>query len=82
MFTDTDTLAHYLQTRFYPPLPTGYVVPALAALECAEREDWGDTVHLPEGLQPVPRTAWRTGEGEPAGYWVTAGDLLEKLRLI
>jgi hypothetical protein len=71
----------YLRTAFYPPLPVGYVDPAMDALYAADRGDYGDTVYLPATLDPVPRTAWRTGENEPAGYWITAGDLIEALRL-
>lgn len=67
----------YLQSRFYPPLPEGYVAPALEAIDLCNAGDYSAYVMLPEGLNPLPREA----EEVDGVVQVEAGHLVGILRL-
>lgn len=77
MFTRRTMLEHHLQYDHYPPVPTGVIPFAEAALEMAADGRWDDVVTMPHG---------DNGEGtatliRPDGREVTVAELIEDLHL-
>jgi hypothetical protein len=68
----------YLQSRFYPPLPEGYVGPALEAIDLCNAGDYSAYVSLPSDINPQPREVEEDGEGNLV---VEAAHLVGILRL-
>lgn len=67
-------LGWHLTSNHYPPLPAAYVEPLYTALVLVANNLPGDTVEVPEGIQPVPGRAFENDEGVLV---VTAADLVE-----
>ncbi len=77
MFTLEQALSYHLQGNFYPALPQAYVAPALEAIEFVQQGEFEVIIFLPEGLNPLPRTAKQHDDK----WYVTASDLFDALRL-
>lgn len=71
-------ISYHLSGNFYPPLPQAYVKPALEALEFFKYGEYEGIVYLPADLNPLPRKAIQTEDGE---VYVSASDLVDALRL-
>ena len=75
---ELQAMALYLKTSFYPPLPSQYAGPALAALRLLNNNDGETNIILPADLNPTPRgaTPWANGS-----HLIAPGILVDILRL-
>lgn len=70
----------YVQTRFYPPLPTEYAEIGLAAVDLVNGGDDGENVLIiPEDTNPMPRGARMSEDGTLIE--VDPGHVVDILRL-
>lgn len=67
--TTENALIWHLTANHYPPLPVSLVATCLAAIDCANMDEWDTEVELPEG-------ALINGKNT-----VRAGDIIEDLHL-
>lgn len=77
MFSRSTMLEHHLRYNHFPPVPTGVLPFAEAALEMAADERWDDVVTMPHG-EDGEGTATLT---RPDGREVTVRELIEELHL-
>ncbi len=68
----------YVQSRFFPPLPSAYGELAVSALERIELTGLETRVLLPRDLNPLPRGYSESESGELS---ISAGELVSALRL-
>lgn len=64
-------LEYHLTANFYPPLPAAYAAPLLEAIEAVNQDDGALLIALPEGIDPLPRTAEKI-----EGVWMVDADTL------
>jgi len=71
-------MSWHLSGNFYPPLPQGYIDPAIEARDACLDGDFDRLIDLPADLNPMPRQAQQSEDGS---WQVVAIHLIEILRL-
>lgn len=63
-------LTAHLTSNFYPPLPTAYVEPILAAITAVDADEPDTRIEIDPEINPQPRMVGADGR-------ISAGDLVE-----